>query len=244
MYRLDFFSFFFFASVNPVMVKWRWLVLRASISHVFTLFLPRQHKTLSHQENMQNQSPRLSLSLSSSPSYLQAFCPKFSLPTYNHLHTRHHYNHFIHPQRTSICFKSVTHPRDRNIFMPFGSGVGCWQVLSIWSWWLSIFTCRNPMTAIRHLSLSWMAPVSLASSPGALTVLMDVFTEGDRAWKKTESVNRVFLLWVILHPVCRALCRVIHLAQKSQTLRGQWSCLDSAAFKGQCSTSDTFLLMK
>lgn len=91
---------------------------------------------------------------------------------------------------------------------------------------------------------------SRSSSPGALPVLMAVFTVGGQSMegKWVTSVNRnwIFFFWVILYPVCRLLDQVIHRAQTSTYSKGHWSQqVTDGRFKGQPVQPVTpFILMK
>ena len=104
------------ASVNPVIVKWRCLVLRASISSYRNPFFTCQHKTYPIKKTCKIKT-RICLIFCHqhffiSPSYLQVLFPKFSLLTYNHLHTLHHYTrHSSSGGDVSVCFKSDAHQR-------------------------------------------------------------------------------------------------------------------------------------
>lgn len=170
---------FYCASVNPVMVKWRWLVLRASISCVFTVLTEtlinsstqNTSQSIKHAKSKPT-SVSFSVPNTSSLPHIYKFCALNS--PYQHTII---YKHFIititwFSLRGDVkffffvCFKSVTHQRDQNIWWEGA----CWQVFDrsclVWSFLIHLSNSHHskttPCKAPRSLA-------SQASSPGALS---------------------------------------------------------------------------
>lgn len=184
---------------------------------------------------MQNQNPTsVSFSVTDTSSLLQIYKPCALNSLF--LHTII-YIHFIITITSLIlrgdvkvfffCFKSVTSKGSKHFYAFWWEGA-CRQVLSVLVG-LGCF-CQNPMTARRHLFLSWKAPVAwrLRRPVQELLLCWWLFlqkgTDHERKLSN-QSVNRnlIFFSWVILYPACRALDRVIHLAQKSTYSEDQWN---------------------
>lgn len=126
------------------MITWRWIVLRVFFLCVHQSFqrdpLLTNIKCFPSQKHAKSPLVRHIFSRRPLPSVSHpSFCPKYSLPTYNHLQTPYYYNHFIQYEMQMFSRLQVCHAEGFETFSAIWWEPGGWRRVSSASSWFLFF---------------------------------------------------------------------------------------------------------